>query len=214
MIYPQDPALLHAMIMSMRDRITLNTGGVYSSVGILEVGISGWPPRIKCNGTLYTYPELDQVEELYVTRDAEVPPGSPRGAVIVPTVLDVLNLLKPELVILKEHGMCHPQRMGPATHVGILSGTPTIGISNELQGKVVDTNVEMEEIHIAMSDECALIAKDLDLNLVLASKSYPRVVGKVVGYYYISVGNMITLDRAEVVVRYIMAHHPIILEVH
>ncbi|MFL4489984.1 endonuclease V [Streptomyces sp. VTCC 41912] len=49
----------------------------------------------------------------------------------IPTVLDALDRLArtPDLVVCDGYGLAHPRRFGLASHLGVLTGLPTIGVA-------------------------------------------------------------------------------------
>jgi deoxyribonuclease V len=49
----------------------------------------------------------------------------------IPTVLDALDALPvpPGLVVCDGYGLAHPRRFGLASHLGVLTGLPTIGVA-------------------------------------------------------------------------------------
>ncbi|WP_037839075.1 endonuclease V [Streptomyces sp. NRRL S-1813] len=49
----------------------------------------------------------------------------------IPTVLDALARLTrtPDLVVCDGYGLAHPRRFGLASHLGVLTGLPTIGVA-------------------------------------------------------------------------------------
>lgn len=49
----------------------------------------------------------------------------------IPTVLDALTRLTrtPDLVVCDGYGLAHPRRFGLASHLGVLTGLPTIGVA-------------------------------------------------------------------------------------
>ena len=53
---------------------------------------------------------------------------------VMPALLRVLDMLpqSPDLVLFDGDGVAHPQRFGIASHFGVVTGLPTIGIGNKL----------------------------------------------------------------------------------
>ncbi|WP_441245905.1 endonuclease V [Kitasatospora sp. McL0602] len=49
----------------------------------------------------------------------------------LPTVLDALAALsrRPDLVVCDGYGLAHPRRLGLASHLGVLTGLPTLGVA-------------------------------------------------------------------------------------
>ncbi|MCM3812526.1 endonuclease V [Streptomyces sp. DR7-3] len=58
----------------------------------------------------------------------------------IPAVLDALGDLdrrlgrRPDLVVCDGYGLAHPRRFGLASHLGVLTGLPTIGVAKNLFG--------------------------------------------------------------------------------
>lgn len=51
----------------------------------------------------------------------------------IPALLEAWELIpnKPGLVIVDGHGIAHPRRLGIATHFGLATGTPTMGVAKK-----------------------------------------------------------------------------------
>ena len=51
----------------------------------------------------------------------------------IPAALDALAQLStlPDLLMVDGHGIAHPRRLGVATHLGLVSGLPTIGVAKK-----------------------------------------------------------------------------------
>lgn len=62
----------------------------------------------------------------------------------IPALLQAWSLLteKPDLVMVDGHGIAHPRRLGIATHFGLVTDTPTIGVAKK---KLVGNYTEPEE---------------------------------------------------------------------
>jgi deoxyribonuclease V len=61
----------------------------------------------------------------------------------IPALLEAWNQIpvKPDLVMVDGHGIAHPRRLGIATHFGLASGVPTIGVAKK---KLVGNYTEPE----------------------------------------------------------------------
>jgi deoxyribonuclease V len=76
------------------------------------------------------YPELNLIEKTYAKDKISFPyvPGLltfREGPVILKAFRKLKN--KPDLVLFDGQGICHPRRMGVATHLGIVLDLPSIG---------------------------------------------------------------------------------------
>lgn len=66
----------------------------------------------------------------------------------IPAALDALAALQttPDLLMVDGHGIAHPRRLGVATHLGLVSGLPSIGIAKKRltgrHGDVPDTRLD------------------------------------------------------------------------
>lgn len=81
-----------------------------------------------------SYPSLEVVEEVIVEQPTRFPyvPGllSFREVPVMLTALERLSRA-PDVVLVDGHGVAHPRRCGSASHLGLVSGLPTIGVGKK-----------------------------------------------------------------------------------
>jgi deoxyribonuclease V len=95
-------------------------------------------------------------------------------------------MLKPDVFIVDGHGLAHPFMCGLATHLGIVLNIPTIGVAKEkLSGDV--------------------IRKGPSLFLVQNQEAVGAIVKTKIGVkpVYVSIGHMVSLNRAVNIVRHL-----------
>lgn len=160
------------------------------------------PPRSVCGvdaaygdelavgaAVLMSYEELEEVQStVHVTRVRFPYIPSLFALREFPAVFGALQKLpvKPDLVLVDGHGVCHPRRMGLACHLGVVADVPTIGIAkSRLYGH------ESKETGQILDGE-EIIGETLPLQ------------GK--KRLYVSVGNKVTLEGAMRLSREILIH--------
>jgi deoxyribonuclease V len=121
-----------------------------------------------------------------------------------PTVLTIKKLrLQPDIFLVDAHGFAHPYRCGFASHLGLATGKPTIGVAkSRLFGKVENAKGKRD---------VALLKHD---NEVIGAVVTTRLGCKPV---YVSVGNMVSLKTAVKIVKHCARHNRIpepILKAH
>jgi deoxyribonuclease V len=88
--------------------------------------------RIYGAATLYTYPELEFLEEVGAADACPFPyiPGllSFREAPILAAALAKLRRT-PDVVVVDGQGIAHPRGLGLASHLGVLLDIPTVGVA-------------------------------------------------------------------------------------
>jgi deoxyribonuclease V len=81
------------------------------------------------------FPTLELVEEVLARRPTSFPyvPGLLSFREI-PAILDALSTMKnaPGLLLCDGHGIAHPRRLGIASHLGVLTGLPTLGVGKSI----------------------------------------------------------------------------------
>jgi deoxyribonuclease V len=106
-----------------------------------------------------------------------------------PAVMEALQGLtaRPQLLICDGHGIAHPRRFGLASHVGVLSGVPTVGCAKQrLCGSFVEPESER-------GSSSPLTDRGEIVGTVLRTRSGVRPV-------FISIGHRIDLHSAERVI--------------
>ncbi|WP_456436033.1 endonuclease V [Thermovibrio ammonificans] len=81
-----------------------------------------------------TYPELEVVEKHYETLKVEIPYVAGFLAFReLPLLLKTLKRLKhtPDLIVVDGHGITHPRKLGIASHLGVVTGIPTVGCAKK-----------------------------------------------------------------------------------
>jgi deoxyribonuclease V len=132
------------------------------------------------------FPSLRPLDYAIARRPAPIPyvPGflSFREAPAVMAALDELRI-RPDLLICDGHGIAHPRRLGIATHVGLLSGLPSIGCAKSLLTGHHSPVPDVRGAHVP------LLYRGEQIGAVLRTR-----VG--VKPLYISVGHRISLPSA------------------
>tara|TARA_B100001079_G_scaffold224687_1_gene201590 strand:- start:2141 stop:2821 length:681 start_codon:yes stop_codon:yes gene_type:complete len=84
----------------------------------------------------------------------------------VPGALEALAALDitPDLLMVDGHGIAHPKRLGVATHLGLASGLPSIGIAKK---RLVGTHAAVPEERLAWTP---LVERDETIAAVLRSR--------------------------------------------
>lgn len=106
-----------------------------------------------------------------------------------PAIIRVLERLsvEPQLLICDGHGIAHPRRFGIASHVGVLTGIPTIGCAKR---RLCGTFVEPDS---GRGSRSPLIDRNEIIGTVLRTRTSARPV-------FVSVGHLIDLSTAERVI--------------
>ena len=91
--------------------------------------------RVFCAAVTMSYPDFDGVER--VVADAEISfPYVPSLLAFRegPVILKTLTRLEEgtDLLIISAHGRAHPLKIGMASHIGLITGLPTIGCARKI----------------------------------------------------------------------------------
>ncbi|MFP3986754.1 endonuclease V [Streptomyces sp. E11-3] len=103
----------------------------------------------------------------------------------IPTVLDALKSLRadPGLVVCDGYGRAHPRRFGLATHLGVLTGLPTIGVAKN------PFTFAYEEPGASRGSTSPLLDGTEEVGRAVRTQDGVKPV-------FVSVGHRVTLDRA------------------
>ncbi|WAU83856.1 endonuclease V [Streptomyces sp. Qhu-G9] len=103
----------------------------------------------------------------------------------IPAVLAALEALPcaPGLVVCDGYGLAHPRRFGLASHLGVLTGLPTIGVAKN------PFTFAYEEPGEARGSASPLLAGEEEVGRALRTQAGIKPV-------FVSVGHRVTLDTA------------------
>ncbi|WP_030024013.1 endonuclease V [Streptomyces monomycini] len=108
----------------------------------------------------------------------------------IPTVVDALRRLgrTPDLVVCDGYGLAHPRRFGLASHLGVLTGLPTIGVAKNPFTSRYDLPGEERGASSPLVDGTADGCDEVVGRALRTQKGVKPV--------FVSVGHRIDLDRA------------------
>ncbi|MFP3985521.1 MAG: endonuclease V [Candidatus Bathyarchaeia archaeon] len=103
-------------------------------------------------------------------------------------------LLQPDVFLVDGQGIMHPYRLGFASHLGLVLNKPTIGIAKKpLIGRIGEYNKE---------NWAPITDKQEVVGTALRTRNKAKPV-------YVSVGHMVSLNRAIEIVKHCSLHHRI-----
>ena len=114
----------------------------------------------------------------------------------LPAALKALTLLRrsPDLLMVDGQGIAHPRRLGIASHLGVLTDLPSIGVA---KSRLIGEHPPVER---APGSRAALRDRGERIGTVLRTRATGRPL-------YISIGHRIGLQRAERLVLATLARH-------
>ncbi|MGW1200022.1 endonuclease V [Streptomyces sp. NPDC002536] len=103
----------------------------------------------------------------------------------IPTVLAALERLavEPGLVVCDGYGLAHPRRFGLASHLGVLTGLPTVGVAKN------PFTFRYEQPGPLRGDTAPLLDGEEEVGRALRTREGVKPV-------FVSVGHRVSLDRA------------------
>lgn len=166
-------------------------GDIHTVAGV-DVGFEENNTITRAAVAVLSFPDLALIDHSIAKRPTSFPyvPGllSFRE---VPAILDALNTLNtlPDMLLCDGQGIAHPRRLGIASHIGLITQLPTIGVGKtRLTGKYGEVPEE-RGTWTELEDKGEIIGA------VLRSRSGVKPI-------YISSGHLISLESA---IKYVMA---------
>lgn len=166
--------------------------GTLRLVAGVDVGFEDGGSVTRAAVVVLSFPNLEIVETALVRRPTSFPyvPGllSFREA---PAILEALTGLKaaPDLLMCDGQGIAHPRRLGIASHLGVLTGLPSIGVAKSI---LVGRHDSLDEQPGAWQP---LVTRGEVVGAALRTRQGVKPV-------YVSVGHRLSLETAiELVLR-------------
>lgn len=168
-----------------------NLGEIWHVAGI-DVGFEKNGTVTRAAAAVLSFPGLELADYAI----ARLPTGFPYVPGLlsfreVPAVMAALAKLKiaPGLLLCDGQGIAHPRRIGLASHIGLASGIPSIGVAKT---RLIGTHREPPN---RRGEWAALVDNDEVIGAVLRTRSGVKPV-------YVSVGHRVGLETA---IGYVMA---------
>ncbi len=188
---PPDEASARSLQDTLRTRVVLDETGPAPGAGHVtgvDVAYDDERDVVVAAAVVLDAATLTVVEEATATGRVTFPyvPGLLAFREI-PTVLAALERLTadPGLVVCDGYGLAHPRRFGLASHLGVLTGLPTLGVAKN------PFTFHYEQPGPARGDSSPLLDADDGTEVGRALRTRPGVKP-----VFVSVGHRISLDNA------------------
>ncbi|MFJ4713382.1 endonuclease V [Streptomyces sp. NPDC088785] len=187
--WPADEAAARAVQDALRDRVVLDETGPPPGAGPvtgIDVAYDDARDLVAAAAVVLDPVTLDVVEEATAVGRVAFPyvPGLLAFREL-PAVLDALAALRtdPGLVVCDGYGLAHPRRFGLASHLGVLTGLPTMGVA---KNPFVFTEGELRP---ERGSAAPLLDGAEEVGRALRTRTGVKPV-------YVSVGHRVSLDTA------------------
>ncbi|CAM5674962.1 endonuclease V [Streptomyces spiroverticillatus] len=188
---PLDAATARSVQDELRSRVVLDESGPTPGTGHVtgvDVAYDDERDVVVAAAVVLDAATLTTIEEVTATGRVEFPyvPGLLAFREI-PTVLAALERLTadPGLVVCDGYGQAHPRRFGLASHLGVLTGLPTLGVAKN------PFTFTYEQPGPARGDSSPLLDTVDGAEVGRALRTQPGVKP-----VFVSVGHRISLDNA------------------
>jgi deoxyribonuclease V len=160
--------------------------GKISTVAGVDVGFNDETEFACAAIAVLSFPELQFITSATILNRVDFPyiPGLLSFREI-PAILKALGQmdLKPDLIICDGHGTAHPRRFGLACHLGVLIGTPCIGVAKSI---LIGT---YQAPGTKKGDWTPILDGEDTIGAVLRSRANVKPI-------YVSIGHRISLETA------------------
>lgn len=181
------PAAAIAIQQELRDQVMLSDEvGEVNYVAGVDVGFEDAGKTTRAAVAVLSFPELTLFESAICRTQTRFPyvPGllSFREAPAIIEALEHITQL-PQLILCDGQGIAHPRRLGIASHLGIITGIPAIGVAKKrLAG-------EHGRLPAEKGSHAYLMDKGDIIGAALRSRSGVKPI-------YVSAGHKISLETA------------------
>ncbi|MFE5487268.1 endonuclease V [Streptomyces sp. NPDC056527] len=187
--WPADETAARAVQRELRGRLVLDEPGPEPGTGHvtgLDVAYDDERDLVAAAAVVLDARTLDVVEEATAVGRVSFPyvPGLLAFREI-PTVLAALAALEtdPGLLVCDGYGLAHPRRFGLASHLGVLTGRPSIGVAKN------PFTFTYDPPGAERGDRSPLVAGDEEVGRALRTQAGVKPV-------FVSVGHRVSLDNA------------------
>lgn len=190
------PAEARSIQERLRDAVVREDGlGQIETVAGVDVGFEDGGRVTRAAVVVLAFPSLQPIDAALARRPTAFPyvPGLLSFREI-PAVLDALTRLKtsPDLLLCDGQGIAHPRRLGVASHLGVLTDLPSIGVA---KSRLIGTHGDVP------NERGAWIPLE-DQDEVIGAVLRTRVGVKPI---FISIGHRVSLETA---IEYVMRCTP------
>jgi len=177
-----------ALQIALRQEVNLHDElpPIITRVAGVDVGFEQGGTVTRAAVVVLDYPSLSLIESRIARQSTRFPyiPGllSFRELPAILSALEVLEIL-PELILADGQGIAHPRRLGIASHLGVLTGIPTIGVGKT---RLLGDHSEVPEHR---GEWTPLMDKEDCVGAVLRTRAGVKPI-------YVSAGHKISLNTA------------------
>lgn len=182
-----EPVAARAVQDRLREQVVCaDELGAPATVAGVDVGFEDGGDTTRAAVSVLSYPELEPLEDVVARRPTTFPyiPGllSFRELPAVLAALESVERL-PDVLLCDGQGRAHPRRLGIASHLGVITGLPTIGVA---KSRLVGEHLPVPDAKGAWAP---LTHEGEVIGAVLRSREGVKPI-------YVSIGHRVSLERA------------------
>ena len=161
---------------SLRKRIILG-GNLPKIQRVVGVDVAFYNNQAVCAICILEYPGLNLIETIKAKEPIAFPyvPGLltfREGPVILKAIGKLKNKHKPDLILFDGQGICHPRRMGIATHLGIILDVPSIGCAKSPLYGFYEMPAENKGSYSFIYDKNTVLSQNMNTSIRKNQKGY------------------------------------------